>query len=76
MRTATSQASGPFSRINDFVSSDMLALASHMHACQRAHGRFFRLRSTLEAVHALASPRIVTTAALFAACGLGLLALA
>jgi hypothetical protein len=76
MSTAHTQAGSPFPGINEFVSSDFSALASHMNACQRSQGRFFRLRATLEFMHAYASPRIVTTAALFAACGLGLLALA
>ena len=75
MSTAQSQAARPFSGINEFVSSDFSALASHMQACQRSNGRFFRLQATLESAQAFASPRIVTTAAVFAACGLGLLAL-
>ena len=76
MSTAHTRGSSPFDTINEFVSSDFSALASHMSACQRSQGRFFQLRAALEFVHAYASPRIVTTAALFAACGLGLLALA
>lgn len=76
MTPATSRAVGTMSGINDFVSSDFLALASHMSACQRSRGRFFELRSTLESAHAMASPRIVTTAAALIACCLGLLAIA
>lgn len=76
MSTAHARAAGPFSGIQDFVSSDFLALASHMNACERGRGRLFRLRAGLETVHALVCTRIVTTAALFAFCALGLLALA
>ena len=76
MSTAHARAAGPFSGIQDFVSSDFLDLASHMSACQRCRGRLFHLRARLESVHALVSTRIVTTAALFAVCALGLLALA
>ncbi|OGA95779.1 MAG: hypothetical protein A3E79_03030 [Burkholderiales bacterium RIFCSPHIGHO2_12_FULL_61_11] len=61
---------------NDFISSDYLALASHMSDCQRSRGRFFVLRATLERLHAVLSPRIVTTGALLVVCSLGLLVLA
>jgi hypothetical protein len=77
MTPANSRAPGPAAVCNDFVSSDFLALASHMNACHRSRGRLFMLRSSLESLHALASPRIVTTGAALVACGLlGLLALA
>ena len=59
---------------NEFVSSDFMALAAHMNACQRSRGHFFALRVALESLHATASPRIVTTGALFVCCGVALLA--
>ncbi|MBK5206117.1 MAG: hypothetical protein JJD98_12140 [Polaromonas sp.] len=76
MTTSNAGTASCFPVINEFVSSDFQALASHMNDCQRSRGRFFVLRATLETLHALASPRIVTTGALFVFCGLGLLALA
>lgn len=72
MITAHAQAESP-DDANNFISSDMLALASHMSDCQRSHGPFFHLRAALDSVRALASTRIVTTGALFAAAGLCLL---
>lgn len=71
---ATGAASG--FPANNPVSSDFSALASHMNACQRSRGRWFALRATLESLHAMASPRIVTTVAVFALCAMALLALA
>jgi hypothetical protein len=55
------------------ISSDTMALASHMDACQRSHGPFHHVLATLDRVQALASGRIVTTGALFSLAGLGLL---
>jgi hypothetical protein len=77
MSTPASGAASGFSALhNTTVSSDFSALASHMDACQRSRGRWFTLRATLESVHAMASPRIVTTFAVFSFFALGLLALA
>ena len=76
MTTPASRATSGFSVIDNPVTSDFSALASHMNACQRSRGRWFTLRAALESLHAMASPRIVTTAAVFAFCALGLLALA
>ena len=64
---------------NDFVSSDLSALASHMSDCQRSRSRFFSLRSALETLHAVTAPRLVTTGVVLVVCsfvllGLGLLA--
>lgn len=59
---------------NEYVSSDFVALAAHMNDCQLSRGRFFALRAALESLHATASPRIVTTGALFVCCGVALLA--
>lgn len=59
---------------NEHVSSDFMALAAHMNDCQLSRGRFFALRAALESLHATASPRIVTTGALFVCCGVALLA--
>ena len=64
----------PDSNSNKFVSSDFMALAAHMNDCALSRGRFFKLRAALESLHASASPRIVTTGAIFVCCGLALLA--
>ncbi len=76
MSTARARTAPSFPGTNEFVSSDFSALASHMHACRRSHGRMHRVHAALETMHALASPRVVTTVALFVACGLALAALA
>lgn len=70
-----------FALSSEHVSSDFMALASHMTDCQRSRGRFFTLRSTLETLHSLTAPRLVTTgvvltASSLALVGLGLLMLA
>ncbi len=75
------QTAPRFSPNSEFVSSDFMALASHMTACQRSRGRFFTLRTALEKIHAVTAPRLVTTGAVLVAfslgvVGLGLLALA
>ncbi len=54
----------------DIVSSDFVSLATHLRTCNRSRGRFFALQSTLEFMHSQVSPRIVTTAAAFAAAGI------
>ena len=76
MSTPASGAANGFSPVDNPVSTDFSALASHMNACQRSRGRWFTLRATLESLHDMTSPRIVTTAAVFAFCAFGLLALA
>jgi hypothetical protein len=76
MSTAQLQARRKMAAFNEFVSSDFSALASHMSTCERSRGRLFGFQAMLEWMHAVASPRIVTTAAILAACGLGLLAFA
>lgn len=60
---------------NELVSSDFMALASHMSDCQRSRGRFFTLRTRLESLHAVTAPRLVTTGAALAICSLGLVGL-
>lgn len=65
----------------ELVSSDFMALASHMTDCQRSKGRFFALRTGLEKLHAVTAPRLVTTGVALLACslclvGLGLLTMA
>lgn len=72
MTTAHAQAHQP-ADINASVSSDMMALASHMSDCQRAHGSLLRLLSTLEWAKSMASGHIVTTGALVGATALCLL---
>lgn len=72
MSTAHAQAQQP-ADINTIVSSDMLALASHMIDCQRSHGSLLPLLTALEWVKAMASGHIVTTGALVGATGLCLL---
>ncbi|WP_298923708.1 hypothetical protein [uncultured Ramlibacter sp.] len=76
MTHASTRAVRPLGAINEQVSSDFDALASHMQACYLSQGRFFQLRSSLESLHALVSPRLISTAALFTVIGLGLLAIA
>jgi len=61
---------------HEAVSSDFAALASHMHACSRAQGRLFQLRYSMESLHSLVTSRLVSTAALFALVGIGLLTIA
>lgn len=75
MTTSNAESAIRFPVINEFVSSDFLALASHMDDCQRSRGRFFGLHAALETLHAMASPRIVTSAALLVFSVLLLLAL-
>jgi hypothetical protein len=60
----------------DFVGGDFKALASHMHHCARAHGRWFSVRSHMQRVRALAAGRIVTIACVAAVLGIGLFAVA
>ncbi|NMM10124.1 MAG: hypothetical protein HHJ16_07620 [Polaromonas sp.] len=76
MIPSNTPATSRFAIANEFVSSDFIALASHMNDCERSRGRLFFLRAAVESLHALVSPRIVTTGALFVICGLVLLALA
>ena len=72
MTVADLQAQQP-ADINAFVSSDMMALASHMSDCERSHGSWLPLVSALEWVKAMAFGHIVTTGALAGATGLCLL---
>ena len=72
MTTAHAQAHEP-ADINAIVSSDMMALASHMNDCQRSHGSLLPLLSALEWAKAMAFGHIVTTGALVGAAGLCLL---
>ena len=58
---------------NTIVSSDMLALASHMSDCQRSHGPFLKLLAALDWAKSMAAGRIVTTGAVIGATGLCLL---
>lgn len=80
MNPSHTEATSRFALSNELVSSDFLALASHMTECQRSRGRFFTLRSGLESLHIMMAPRLVTTGAVLVVCsfglGLGLLALA
>lgn len=69
------EAASRFTLSSEHVSSDFSALASHMTDCQRSRGRFFTLRSTLETLHALTAPRLVTTGVVLTACSLGLVGL-
>lgn len=76
MTTPAAQAARRLPAINDLVSHDFMALASHMNDCNRSRGRFFSLRSGLETLHGAATPRLVTTATLLVACAVGLIAFA
>ncbi|MBH2020579.1 hypothetical protein [Polaromonas sp.] len=75
MITSHAEAAQRLSLSNKLVSSDFMALASHMTRCQRSRGRFFTLRTALETVHAFTAPRLVTTGAALVACSLGLVGL-
>ncbi len=70
---AEATASLPLS--NQHVSSDFMALASHMTDCERSRGRFFALRTALETLHALTAPRLVTTGAVLVISSVGLIGL-
>ncbi len=72
MPSTTVRTSSRFAFSNECVSSDFVALASHMTDCQRSRGRFFMLHAALETLHAVTAPRIVTTGALCAVCTLAL----
>lgn len=73
---STTTATHRFANGNDLVTSDFVALASHMTACRRSRGRFFSLRATLETLHALTAPRMVTTGAVLVVVSLGFLGVA
>ena len=60
---------------NEMVSSDFMALASHMTACQRSQSRFFTLHACFEYLHALTAPRLVTTGVALVVGSLGLVGL-
>lgn len=51
-----------------WVDSDLDMLSSHLEVCARERGRLFGLQCGMEQLQALASPRIVTSAALCALC--------
>ena len=46
--------------VNDFVSTDTVALASHMSHCASKRGRFFGVQAALELAHSLLFSRMVT----------------
>ena len=74
MATAsTTTGANRFANSNDLVTSDFVALASHMTACRRSRGRFFSMRARLETLHALTAPRMVTTGVVLVTVTLGLL---
>ena len=73
---STTTATNRFANGNDLVTSDFVALASHMTACRRSRGRFFSVRATLETLHALTAPRMVTTGAVLVVVSLGFLGVA
>ena len=75
MTTSSAQSSRRPLLSNEVVSSDFMALASHMTACQRSQSRFFIVRTCLESLHAFTAPRLVTTGIVLAAGGLSLIGL-
>ena len=75
MTTLEIMADSPSAIQIDFVSTDAADLASHMDQCASSRSRFFTLQSGLQSAHSLASPRIVTVAAILGLF-LGLLAVA
>ena len=50
--------------VNDFVSTDTAALASHMSHCASKRGRFFGVHAALELAHSAVFTRMVTAAVL------------
>ena len=48
--------------VNDFVSTDTAALASHMTLCASKRGRFFGVQAALELAHSIVFSRMVTAA--------------
>ena len=75
MTPTTAQSARRASQSNELVSSDFMALASHMTDCQRSRGRFFGLRTRLESLHALTASRLVTTGVALVLCSLALVGL-
>lgn len=75
MTPTLAQSARRLSLSNELVSSDFMALASHMTDCQRSRGRFFTLRTRLESLHAITAPRLVTTGVALVVCSLGLVGL-
>lgn len=73
MTAYTTHGANRFPPANDLVTSDFTALASHMTACKRSRGRFFSVRASLESLHTLTAPRLVTTGAVLVALSLALL---
>lgn len=72
MTAAHVQAQQP-ADINETVSSDMMALATHMNDCHRSNGALLPILSALEWAKAMAFGHIVTTGALVGATALCLL---
>jgi hypothetical protein len=75
MTPSHAEAPHRFPLSSEHVSSDFMALASHMTDCQRSRGRFFTLRTTLETLHAVTAPRLVTTGAVLVVSSLGVVGL-
>ena len=75
MTPSYAQSAHRLSLSNELVSSDFMALASHMTDCRRSRGRFFTLRTRLESLHALTASRLVTTGVALVMCSLGLVGL-
>lgn len=75
MSTSHAEVAPRISASQELVSSDFMALASHMTDCERSRGRFFAVQTALESLHAMTAHRIVTTGAVITCCSLGLLAL-
>lgn len=75
MTPTHAQSARRLSLSNELVSSDFMALASHMTDCQRSRGRFFTLRTRLESLHAMTASRLVTTGVALVLCSLALVGL-
>ena len=75
MTPSHAETSHRFPLSSEHVSSDFMALASHMTDCQRSRGHFFILRTTLEKLHAVIAPRLVTTAAVLVVSSVGVVGL-
>ncbi len=72
MNPSATKASNRFTPNQELVSSDFVALASHMSECERSRGHFFAVHTVLETLHALTESRLVTTGLLLLVGSLGL----
>jgi len=60
----------------DAVSYNMSSLVTHVDQCQRDRSPWFGVQAMAEQIHALISPRLVTSGAVVAVCCLALISVA